>query len=460
MPYVLPMCGESRLEHPPVVVGAGPAGLFGAYFLARAGFRPLLIERGDETDARDEQVRRFWSGGAPDPESNIQFGAGGAGAYSDGKLYTGVRDRGGRGEEILKILVEHGAPADILTEAHPHVGTDCLKDVVRSLIEAIRAHGGEVRFRTRLTGIRTDRNGALSQIITTNGEWETRVMMLAIGHSARDTMMMLSESGILMEPKAFAVGYRVAHPQEIIDRAQYGMASGGVLPPAIYKLTHQTEESRGVYSFCMCPGGKIVNASSEEGYLAVNGMSERARDGKYANSAIVVTVSPNDYRRSGHPLDGMYFQRDMERKAYEAGQGKIPIACYEDFRRMGQGEPAQSAMRRISRLPDPREIFCGEAVYTGLRDILPDAVNRAILSAMPEFGRKIRGFDDPETIFAAVESRTSSPVRMLRSEDGESVSLGGLYPCGEGAGYAGGIVSAAMDGMRTAEQIIRRFRPV
>ena len=456
MPYVQAECGGEAMEHRPVVAGTGPAGLFCALMLARASYRPLVLERGDDPDERDARIAAFRDGGVLDPESNVQFGAGGAGTYSDGKLTTGVRDPAGLGQEILQTFVRMGAPEDILTEAMPHIGTDVLGRVVRGILDEIRSLGGEIRFRTRLEGIRTGADGALCGIGTSDGDIAARVLVAALGHSARDTLQSLQRSGIAMEQKAFAVGYRVAHPQEMIDRAQYGRVSGGPLPAAVYKLTHTPEGGRGVYSFCMCPGGRIINASSEPGYLCVNGMSEHARDGAYANSAVVVTVTPADYASDGDPLAGVAFQRRLEQAAYLAGDGRIPVACLGDL-------AARSGDDSFGKPGGPRPVRIEEAFFgDGFREadltgILPAKLRTPILSAMHVFGRRIRGFDAPETLFAGVESRTSSPVRMLRAENGTSLSCDGFYPCGEGAGYAGGIMSAAMDGIRTAEQIIRRY---
>ncbi|MCR5674186.1 MAG: NAD(P)-binding protein [Lachnospiraceae bacterium] len=441
----------------PVVVGAGPAGLFCAYALAKAGFRPLLLERGADTAERDAAVRKFWSDGSLDPENNIPFGLGGAGTFSDGKLSTGVRDHSGDGAEILRAFVAMGAPADILYEAHPHIGTDILKGVVENFRRQIEENGGEVLLKTRLTGIAFDgKSGRLTGITTTAGDFSEQVLVLAIGHSARDTFAMLCENGLEMEQKAFAVGFRVAHPQEMIDRAQYGMPAGDQLPPAVYKLTANAC-GRGVYSFCMCPGGRIVNASSEPGRLCVNGMSERARDGRYANSAIVVTVAPEDYRVDGLPLEGVAFQRTLEERAFRAGAGRIPVSSYIDFAKRVRG--VSGSFPAAPDPADPAACFCGGFHYADLSGILSEELNEAIVTAMPLFGRQIRGYDGAEALFAGIESRTSSPVRMPRGGDGQATGHAGVYPCGEGAGYAGGIMSAAMDGLRTARQIMEQYAP-
>ena len=455
--FLMPDRGDKKLDFGPVVVGAGPAGLYAAYELAAAGYRPLLIERGDDTKKRGEAVRRYWETGELDTESNIQFGAGGAGAYSDGKLTAGIKDRDGVCGEVLRLLVEAGAPDDILTEAWPHVGTDILGKVVANLLEKIRTLGGEVLFRTRLIEISRDHAGRVDGIVTSAGDIKAGAVILATGHSARDTVTRLSGQGVIMTPKAFAVGFRVAHRQEIIDVAQYGMPSGVVLPPANYKLTARTAGGRGVYSFCMCPGGRIVDASSESGRLCVNGMSRRDRSDEYANSAIVVTVTPDDYGDGTDPLRGMFFQRRLEERAFETGKGRIPFSDYASFASAAGVRP-RGAGTDISD-ETAEKVFCGRAAKADLSGILGRELNVSIAEAMSDFGRKIRGYDDASAIIAGVESRTSSPVRIERGEDGEAVDIPGLYPCGEGAGYAGGIVSAAADGVRTAAKIIGRYSP-
>ena len=455
--FELPERGGSKLAYRPVVVGAGPAGLFAAYELAAAGYRPLLIERGDDTADRDEAVKRYWETGRLDAESNIQFGAGGAGAYSDGKLTAGIKDRDGACSEVLRLLVEAGAPDDILTEAWPHVGTDILAKVVSGLVEKIRALDGEVLFRTKLLGIERDAGGRVCGIVTGAGGIKADAVILATGHSARDTIEKLRAQGVVMTPKPFAVGFRVAHRQEIIDISQYGMPSGKVLPPANYKLTSRAADGRGVYSFCMCPGGRIVDASSESGRLCVNGMSRRARDDEYANSAIVIAVTPDDYGEGSDPLKGMYYQRRLEERAFAAGGGRIPYTYYGELAAAVGVRPA--AARQSQAAADAGRMFCGLAAEADLSGILDRGLAGSIVAAMSDFGRKIKGFDDPSVIFAGIESRTSSPVRIERGEDGQALDTEGLYPCGEGAGYAGGIVSAAADGIRTAARIVERFSP-
>ena len=447
--YKCPSPGLTPIPTRPVIVGAGPAGLFAALLLAENGYRPILLEQGDPVEEREKRVEQFWRQGfsALDPYSNVQFGEGGAGTFSDGKLNTLVKDESGRNRKVLEVFTEHGADEEILYDSHPHIGTDVLRQVVRGIRERIRSRGGEVRFRSRVAGL-ICRDGRLLGLVLSDGqEIEAQAVILAVGHSARELFFELSKKQIHMEPKAFAVGLRIQHPQADINLSQYGLLDPGKLGPAPYKLTAKASNGRGVYSFCMCPGGYVVNASSEPGRLAVNGMSNHKRDGKNANSALIVTITPEDFGRPG-PLGGVYFQRELEERAFLLGRGNIPVQLYGDFRenRLSSGFGAVG--------PE----FCGNTAFGDLRGLLPEALNQAFLEGMEQFGRKIRNFDRPDAILSGVESRTSSPLRILRNEGFES-SLMGLYPCGEGAGYAGGITSAAMDGLRVAEELIRRFAP-
>lgn len=452
-PYRFPEGGTEPLPGRIIVIGAGPAGLFCAYFLAMHGYRPLLLERGKDVDARQRDVETFWKTGVLDPASNVQFGEGGAGTFSDGKLNTLIRDRDGKNRKVLEILTECGAPQEILYDGRPHIGTDILCSVVKNMRSRILSWGGEVRFSSQVTDLGIA-GGQLAYVEINHAEkLPCHAAVLAIGHSARNTFRMLFDRQIPMEAKAFAVGLRVAHPQEMIDRSQYGTSENPLLPAASYKLAAKSQSGRGVYSFCMCPGGYIVNASSEPGHLAVNGMSYSGRGSGSANSAIIVSVTPQDYP-SSHPLAGIDFQRGLEERAYAAGGGKVPLQTYDSFRRAvtGTGGGGKEA-------PLTHPCVKGESVFADLSGILPAQCSRAFLEGMEQFGSVIKGFDLPGTLLAGVESRTSSPVRILRDETGQS-AVRGIYPCGEGAGYAGGITSAAMDGIAAAEKIAQKYRRI
>ena len=454
-PYRFPEHGQEPLCHRPVIVGFGPAGMFCGLMLARAGFSPLILERFEDVDSRTQKVEAFWRGGELNPESNVQFGEGGAGTFSDGKLNTLVKDPSGRNKKVLEILAEAGADPSITYINKPHVGTDVLSRVVKNIRQEIIRLGGEIRFGCKLTDF-SEAGGRLISVTVSQREEggfyreETipaQAVVLAIGHSARDTFRMLSEKSLDLQAKAFAVGLRIQHPQKQINFSQYGVEEPGSLGAASYKLTKQTSSGRGIYSFCMCPGGFVVNASSETGRLAVNGMSNHDRAGTNANSALIVTVTPEDFPNPG-PLGGVEFQRRLEEAAFNCGKGKIPVQLYGDFkagtlsRAFGDVEPA----------------FKGGYSFGNLREVLNPSLTDAMTEGIDSFGRIIDGFDRPDAILAGIESRTSSPVRIPRTPELES-AVRGLYPCGEGAGYAGGITSAAMDGIRTAEMIVTRFSP-
>lgn len=441
----------------PVIVGMGPAGLFCALALAEAGLRPVIAERGQCVEKRTQTVGAFWKGGALNVKSNVQFGEGGAGTFSDGKLNTGVKDPAGRIRYILKTFVRFGADPEILYSYKPHVGTDVLAKVVKNIRQRLIELGAEVLFETCLTDITSCADGEWELTFTGSDSHiftlRSRALVLALGHSARDTFRMLEKNKFIMTPKAFAVGVRVQHPQSLIDRAMYGEGSAYTMPPSPYKLTHRLPDGGGVYSFCMCPGGYIVNAASEEGMLCVNGMSLHDRDSGFANSAIVVTVSPEEIARCMEsdltdPLLCMEFQRRLERAAFEEGGGRIPVQRFEDFRngrvsdRFGAGNP-----------PAIRGQYTGADVRHILPAFIADGIEEGILS----WERQIAGFSDPDTLLAGTENRTSSPVRILRGEDLQAVDHPGIYPCGEGAGYAGGITSAAVDGLRVAEEIVKAW---
>lgn len=450
--YQFPEPGSEKLEHRPVIVGTGPAGLFCGLMLARAGYRPILLERGEAARKRKETVDRFWNGGALAPNSNVQFGEGGAGTFSDGKLNTLVKDPAGRGRLVLQTFVQAGAPEEILYWNKPHLGTDVLISVVEHIRKEIESLGGEVRFGTQLTDIDI-RDGRVRGVYTKCNDvpkqeaayLETEVLVLAIGHSARDTFAMLKDRAVPMERKAFAVGVRIEHPQDMINVSQYGEGYPKSLPTAAYKVTRKVSGDRGVYSFCMCPGGYVVNASSEEGGLAVNGMSYQARDSRNANSAMIVTVRPEDFG-GDDLLSGVEFQRRLERAAYQAGGGKVPVQLLGDFRQhtvstaLGEVEPCMK----------------GAWTFGDVRSIFPAQLSAALEEGIEGSEHLIPGFARADAVLSGVESRTSSPVRILRGENQES-TVQGLYPCGEGAGYAGGITSAAMDGVKTAEAIAGRY---
>ena len=431
----------------PVIVGMGPAGLFCGYLLAQHGFKPVILERGTDVDERTKDVEQFWNGeSALNPESNVQFGEGGAGTFSDGKLNTLVKDKEGRNKFVLRTFIKHGAPERILFDAKPHIGTDILKNVVKSMREQIISWGGEVRFHSKVTDLLFSNGKVCGVVVNQEETIESNHVVLAIGHSARDTFEMLYDKQIPMEAKSFAMGFRVEHSQNLIDATQYGEANVGKLPAAPYKVTAQASNGRGVYSFCMCPGGYVVNASSEPNLLAVNGMSYSRRDSGVANSAIIVAVTPEDFG-SEHPLAGLSFQRELEKKAYQAGQGKIPVQFFKDYveNQVALSEEMDKKYRSNTK---------GMHKYANLRGILPDACEQAFIEGMHHFSKMIKKYDDDYAILSGVESRTSSPVRIHRDEFLQS-EVKGLYPCGEGAGYAGGITSAAMDGCRIAEEIAK-----
>jgi hypothetical protein len=446
-PYRFPAPAEPSREEGrprPVVVGAGPAGLFCALLLAENGYRPLVLERGGDVRTRAEAVRRFWETGELDPECNMQFGEGGAGTFSDGKLNTGVHDRPAAMRKVLAEFVEAGAPPEIAWLAKPHIGTDYLVTVVRSLREKILRLGGEVRFGARVSSLEV-RDGRIRSV-TVNGteRIDADRVVLAVGHSARDVFEELERVGAVLEPKPFAMGLRIEHPQEDIQRAQFGASwSHPALPRADYKLTHQARDGRGVYSFCMCPGGWVVNAASEAGGVVCNGMSDFARDSRNANSALVVAVRPGDFGGSG-PRAGVEFQRAWEAAAFRAGGGdfSLPVQTLGDF---VEGRPT-------ARLGAVKPCIRGRYRVSDLSVCLPAFVRDGIREALGTFGHRIRSFDRTDAILSGVETRTSSPVRVLRNEALES-GIAGLFPCGEGAGYAGGILSAAVDGVRAAESV-------
>ncbi len=429
----------------PLIVGTGPAGLFCALILAQSGIRPILVERGSRVEERTKAVTAFWDGGTLDAECNVQFGEGGAGTFSDGKLNTGTKD--GRARKVLTEFAAHGAPEEILYNALPHIGTDKLRDTVRNIREDLLKCGADIYFDTKLTDILI-RDGAVyaAEVEDSAGKRiiECNEIVLAVGHSARDTFEMLHAKRIAVDPKPFSVGVRIEHLREAIDRSQYGEAHNK-LPAAYYKQSVHLKDGRGVYTFCMCPGGTVVAAQSEKATIVTNGMSEFARDKMNSNAALLVSVTPDDIIGDG-ALKGMYFQRELEKKAFLAGGGdyRAPVQRVGDFLNRGCSE------RFGEVLPSYRP----GTGFAQTEDTLPAFVTESLRAAIPMIDRRLKGFAHPDAVMTAVESRSSSPIRILRGEDLQSVSVRGLYPCGEGAGYAGGIVSAAVDGVKVAEKIM------
>lgn len=433
----------------PVVVGAGPAGLFATLILAQSGARPILIERGKDVDNRTNDVNKFWTEGILDETSNVQFGEGGAGTFSDGKLNTGTKDS--RQRKVLEEFVSHGAPDEILYNAKPHIGTDKLKSTVKNIRNEIISLGGEVLFETKLIGFEISNNKIISAEVERFGKKEkieTDSIILAIGHSARDTFEMIYDKGLPVEAKAFSVGARIEHLRENIDKAQYGKFAGNKnLGAASYKMNVHLENGRGVYTFCMCPGGKVVNASSEKNRLVTNGMSEFARNEVNSNAALLVGVYPEDFI-SENPLAGMYFQRELEEKAFIAGGENYhaPVQRVADFLQ----NKASTTLGEVTPSIGP------DYTLTNLNKCLPEFITDSMRIAIKQMDKKLSGFADGDAILTGTETRSSSPIRILRNENLESVAVKGLYPCGEGAGYAGGIISAAVDGIKCAEKIIEK----
>ncbi|MGE5398622.1 MAG: NAD(P)/FAD-dependent oxidoreductase [Chitinophagales bacterium] len=444
-PPVAPVPGETRLPSPPVIIGAGPAGLFCGLLLARHGYKPVIIERGRDVDRRIKDVELFWEQGILDPESNVQFGEGGAGTFSDGKLTTRIDDD--RVDLVLKTMVEFGAPPEIIYEKRPHVGTDRLREIIKKIRGEILSHGGKIYFQARATDFLFEDDRMKGLVINDQLKIDSPVAVLATGNSARDVYRALNHWGVPLVVKGFAVGVRIEHPQALIDQIQYGDYAGHPkLPPADYQITYQDlETGRALYTFCMCPGGQIIAGASEEGRVVTNGMSLYARDSGQANSALVVTVSPENLEED-NPLAGVEFQEMLEARAYQAGGGgfKAPVQRVQDFLTRQASVEAESSYRPGN-------------TPANLWEVLPPQICGVIARGLRKINQKMPGFVSPEAVLVGVETRTSSPIRVVRGPERVSTKIDGLYPCGEGAGYAGGIVSAAVDGLKVAESIIARY---
>ena len=455
----------------PVVIGEGPCGLFAGLILAKAGLNPIIFERGEEVESRVDKVERFWLTGSIDENTNVQYGEGGAGTFSDGKLNTLVKDKTGKNQFVLDTFVEFGAPEQCAYDAKPHVGTDVLRNVVTNIRNEINSLGGQVVHSCKMTEVVINQGEAkavyvdnisghvikLNQSIETENsdlvdilepginKIKTDNIVLAIGHSARDTFEWLYSAGVNIEQKNFAVGIRIQHKQSVIDDSQYGKGHSEMLPPSPYKVTNHTSNGRDVFSFCMCPGGYVVNASSKTGHTCVNGMSYSDRASENANSALICAIDRKDFG-DDHPLAGMYLQEKLEEKAFSIGKGRIPVQLFKDYK-------SNNVSTKYGNI---NPVFKGDTEFANLRAIFPENINNAIIESIDKFGYTIEGFDDPDAVISAVESRTSSPIRIIRDEHLES-NVKGIYPAGEGAGYAGGIMSAAMDGIRVADAIIDKY---
>lgn len=441
--------GTERMTERPIVIGTGPAGLFAGLMLARNGYRPILLERGEDVDTRTTKVNRFWNKGLLEPDSNVQFGEGGAGAFSDGKLTTLISDR--RCDRVLKELISAGGPPEIAYISKPHIGTDLLKNAVKNIRKDIIAHGGEVRFKAKVTDFIIEKNKIKAVIINDNEKLRCDIVLLAIGHSARDTFEVLYQRGILMQPKSFSIGVRIEHPQHVINLAQYGASAEQTgLGAADYKLSFHSKSGRSAYTFCMCPGGYVVAVASEENCVVTNGMSEYKRDGENANAALLVGVTPADFS-GNHPLAGVDFQRKWEHLAFEIGGNdyRAPVQLTGDF----------LADRLSTGWGSVKPTYKPGVVFAPISQCLPGYVIETMKEAIAYFDKKLKGFAMHDSILTGVETRSSSPVRISRDEGFES-NVRGLYPVGEGAGYAGGIISAAVDGIKTAEKVMERYAPL
>ena len=439
--YIEPKIGNQKLNKNLIIIGSGPAGLFAALLLSEKGYKPIIIERGEKIEDRIKTVEKFWQKGILNENSNVQFGEGGAGTFSDGKLNTLVKDKNYRMKKVFETFVKCGADEQIMYVNKPHIGTDMLRNVIINLRKQIIKQGGKFIYNKTMTDINI-KDGKIESIILNNKETITcEILILAIGNSSRDTIEMLYNKNLNITSKPFAVGIRLQHPQSLINKAQYGDIK---LPPADYKLTYKTKENRAVYSFCMCPGGYVVNSSSEENQIAINGMSNHKRNSGIANSAIIVAVNENDFGKN--PLDGIQFQRNLEKKAFELSKGKINVQTYKDFKE-------NKISKEITNYK-----FKGDYNFTNINELYPEYITKSLKEAIDYFDTKIKGFAGDTVTLAAPETRTSSPVRILRDDNLEA-NIKGIYPCGEGAGYSGGITTSAMDGLKVAEKIINKYMP-
>lgn len=448
--YEIEATGEKTLKGRPVIVGCGPAGLFCSLLLSEKGYNPIIIERGKKVRDRKKDIEKFWRNGTLNERSNVQFGEGGAGTFSDGKLNTLIKDRSKRGKKVLEEFVAAGAPPEIMYINKPHIGTDLLRGCLVNIRKKIMKLGGTFRFEECLTDVNI-KDDSIYRIITESDIVDTDVLVLAIGHSARDTFEMLN-SKLELKAKPFAMGVRVEHPQKMINEAQYGkMAGNPKLGPADYKFVHKCKNGRSCYTFCMCPGGVVTASSSEKYGVVTNGMSFHERDLENANSAVVVSVGPEDFGGKNDPLAGIEFQRQFERRAFELGGNNYhaPVQLFGDFKE-----------KRISKsFGEIYPTYRPGVIFANLWECLPDYVCESISEGITAFGKWLEGYDRYDALLTGVETRTSSPIRIIRGNDFQS-SVRGIYPCGEGAGYAGGIMSASIDGLKTAEQIIKTYRPL
>ncbi len=428
----------------PIIVGSGPAGLMSALVLAEAGFKPIIIERGKDVDSRIKDVEHFWQTNELNENSNVQFGEGGAGTFSDGKLNTLTKDENYRAKKVMETFVKFGAPKEILYSYKPHIGTDILRTVIKNMRKYIISLGGEYHFNTQLTNIKINNNQLVSIEVNHEKYLPCNYLILALGHSSRDTFKMLYDHKLEINAKPFAVGLRIMHPQELINKSQYGEKYYKYLGEANYKLTHQSSNGHGVYTFCMCPGGYVINASSIEKHLAINGMSNYQRNSHTANSAIIVTIDSKDF--GNHPLDGLKYQANLEKKAYNLANGQIPIQSLKDYYANKKSTTINSNILKIK----------GNYSLSNLNELLDNELNQAIKEAITSFNHKLKGFQSDDAILAGIESRTSSPIRIIRNDFFES-NIKGIYPAGEGAGYAGGITTSAIDGIKVAEMVAKNI---